>query len=82
MTQILQNHTNQVFLFDKSRGIQLKFKEARTLYFLPSRGPDKIIIIINIYFYMDCTFTFRYMRGHVTKNTVSVQGFPPEIYTI
>ncbi len=22
------------------------------------------------------------MRGHVTKNTVSVQGFPPEIYTI
>ncbi len=36
------------------------------------------------FFYMYCIYTFRYMRGHVTekKNTVSVQGFPPEIYTI
>ncbi len=27
-------------------------------------------------------FRFRDMQGHVTKNTVSVQGFLPEIYTI
>ncbi len=37
--------------------------------------------MFKVHFYMYCIYTFRYMRGHVTEKN-SVQGFPPEIYTI